>query len=261
MKVIKIPFGGGGLGHGDGAKDGPNAIQKSLKEVFPSESGRVPNFEFEEVKVDNANLSFSHKNIHERILKQKEKAILLGGDHSVTYPSFKAFAQNNKGAGLVIFDAHPDLMDFIKGATSQEDWLKALINEGIVDKDKVIVIGVRNIDSIEREFINEKKLNFYFMKNIFENKIENVCDAVMEKIRSWPSVYLSIDIDAVDPSFAPGTGYREPGGLSSREIIYFVQRLMKLNNIKMCDIVEVDPNRDVADLTSKLAAKLMTELF
>ena len=98
------------------------------------------------------------------------------------------------------------------------------------------------------------------MKQIFEHGVKNVVDAVTEKIRSWPAVYLSIDIDACDPAFAPGTGYREPGGLSSRELIYFVQRLNKLN-LGMVDIVEVNPSMDVADLTSKLAAKLMLELL
>ncbi len=260
MKVIKIPFGGGGLGHGDGAKDGPNTIQKQLKDIFSNEAGMVPKFEFEEIVVDNSNLELSHNNIYQKILQLKERSIVLGGDHSISYPSFKAFAQNNPGAGIVIFDAHPDLMDFV-GGKSQEDWLKALINEGVVDKDKVIIIGVRNFDSIEKHFFDKNKIQIYFMKNIFEHKIENICDAVMEKIHSWPAVYLSIDIDAVDPAFAPGTGYREPGGLTSRELIYFLQRLNKLNNIKMIDIVEVDPNRDVADLTSKLAAKIMTELL
>lgn len=260
MKVLKVGFGGGGLGHGDGAKDAPHQIEKQLKEMFLNESGIKPRFEFHEAKVDNSNLEHSHKNIFDAVLKLKEKSIILGGDHSISYPSFKAFAKNNSGAGIVIFDAHPDLMDFTN-AKSQEDWLKALINEGIVDKDKVIIIGVRNSDILEKEFIDEKKINVYYMKNIFNNKVENICDAVMEKINKWPSAYLSIDIDAVDPGFAPGTGYREPGGLTSRELIYFVQRLNKLKNIKMVDIVEVNPSMDTADLTSKLAAKLMMELF
>jgi formiminoglutamase len=260
MRVIKIPFGGGGLSHGQGAKDGPNKIQEQLKDIVANESFVTPSFQFDEVKVDNSNIDESHKNIFNKILQIKEKAILLGGDHSISYPSFKAFAKNNPDAGIVVFDAHPDLLENA-GVKSQEDWLRALITEGIVDKDRVIVIGVRNVDRIEKEFIDENKLQFYYMKNIFEHKVENVCHAIMEKIRTWPSMYLSIDIDAVDPAFAPGTGYNEPGGLSSREILYFIQQFNRLKNLKMIDIVEVDPNRDVADLTTKLAAKIMTELL
>ena len=260
MKVIKIPFGGGGLSHGKGAKDAPDQIQAQLKDIVANESNVVPNFQFDTVEVDNNDIETSHNNIYNKIVQLKEKAIILGGDHSISYPSFKAFEKNNPEAGIVVFDAHPDLLEHA-GVKSQEDWLRALITEGIVDKDRVIVIGVRNVDKIEKEFIDENKLQFYYMKKIFEHKIENVCDAVMEKIKSWPAVYLSIDIDAVDPAFAPGTGYNEPGGLSSREIIYFIQRLNLLKNVKMVDIVEVDPSKDVANLTTKLAAKLMTELL
>lgn len=260
MKVFKIPFGGGGLGHGDGAKDGPEYIEEQMKEVFSSESGKIPHFEFQLVDVDDNNIEYTHDNIFKTILEQKEKAIILGGDHSVSYPCFKAFAKNNSGAGIVIFDSHPDLMDSSK-AKSQEDWLKSLINEGIVDKDKVIIIGVRNVDPIERDFIQEKKLDIYYMKNIFEHKVESVCDAIMEKIKNWNSFYLSIDIDAVDPAYAPGTGYREPGGFTSRELIYFVQRLNKMKNLGMIDIVEVNPGLDLNEITSKLAAKIMSELI
>ena len=248
------------MGHGDGAKDAPDAIEKEAKTIVANESRLVPKFEFDEVKVDNSNIESSHKNIFDKIKTIKEKCIILGGDHSISNPCFKGFSENNKGAGIVVFDAHPDLLESV-GVSSQEDWLRSLINEGIVDKDKVIIIGVRVVDNIENEFINENKLTTYSMKQIFDNKIENICDAVMEKIRSWDSVYLSIDIDSVDPAFAPGTGYREPGGLTSRELIYFVQRLNKLNNIKMIDLVEVNPGLDVNNITSKLAAKMIGELI
>jgi len=82
----------------------------------------------------------------------------------------------------------------------------------------------------------------------------------METARGWGAFYLSIDIDVIDPAFAPGTGFREPGGLTSREMIYFIQRLKRLKNLKMTDITEVNPSKDSADLTVKLAAKLVKEL-
>ena len=260
MKVIKIPFGGGGLGHGDGAKDAPDMIQEQLKDLHTNENGLKPNFEFDEIEVDNFNIESSHNNIFRKILTMKDKSIILGGDHSISYPCFKAFAQNHKNAGIVVFDAHPDLMDKV-GVDSQEDWLRSLITEEIVDKNRVVVIGIRNSDKIETDFAEKNKLSIYYMKNIFEHKIENICEAVMEKIRKWEDVYLSIDIDSIDPAFAPGTGFREPGGLTSRELIYFIQRLNKLKNIKMIDIVEVSPSLDVNDMTSKLAAKMMSELI
>lgn len=257
MKLIKIPFGGGGLGKGDGAKDAPDQIIKSMKEMYLNENGLKPNFDIDSVEVDNNNLEDSHNAIYDKV-KQLDKSILLGGDHSITGPAFKAFAENNKGAGIIVFDAHPDLMESV-GPSSHEDWLRSLITSGIVDKSRVIIIGLRNWDGQEKEFLELNKIRYFNMKQIFNNK--RVCDTVMENIREWPSVYLSIDIDVIDPAFAPGTGYPEPAGMSSREFIYFLQRLKMVKNIGMIDLVEVNPSADINNLTSKLAGKLIFELF
>lgn len=259
MKLVKIPFGGGGLGYGDGSKDAPDKIIEFLKEFHITENGIKPNFEIESVKVDNLNMELSHKNIFEKVKELDEKAILIGGEHSISNPCFKAFASNNPEAGIVVFDAHPDLMESV-GISSQEDWLRSLINENIVDKKKVILIGIRNWDGQEKEFLELNKIKYFNMKQIFSQGVENVCDSVMETVREWPSFYLSIDIDSVDPAFAPGTGCPEPSGLSSRELIYFIQRLKLLKNLKMVDLVEINPQ--VEDkITPKLGAKILFELF
>jgi arginase family enzyme len=99
------------------------------------------------------------------------------------------------------------------------------------------------------------------MKLIFENGIDNVTESITEIINSWKDgFYLSIDIDAVDPAFAPGTGYCEPGGLTSREILYMLQRVIKCKNHVSSDIVEVNPEKDVKNITSFLAAKIIKEI-
>jgi len=130
MKAIKIPFGGGGLGHGDGAKDAPDEIEKHVKSIVSNESGIVPKFEFDSVDVDNNNLESSHKAIFERIKQEKEKCIVLGGDHSISYPCFKAFSQNNPGSGIVIFDAHPDLLESVGVNSEKPKSITAFSNSG-----------------------------------------------------------------------------------------------------------------------------------
>lgn len=97
------------------------------------------------------------------------------------------------------------------------------------------------------------------MKELAEN-IESSCDKIMEEIRKFDSVYVSIDIDAIDPAFAPGTGYIEPGGFTSRQFLYFIQRLKLLNNIKAFDLVEINPEKDLKGITVKLSAKIIGEL-
>lgn len=260
MKIIKISFSGGSLGKNNGAELAPDEIVKQMHDLFLNEDGVKPVFDIDEVKVESANIEETNKNIFEKVKQIREKAILLGGDHSITYACFKGFAVNNSGAGLIIFDAHPDCeTDF--DPPTQEDYVRMLIKEKIVDKDKVIIIGIRNWHDYEKEYLIENKIRFFNMKQIFDIGVSHVCDTVMETAMKWPALYLSIDIDAVDPAFAPATGYIEPGGLSSRQMIYFLQRLKKLKNFRMADIVEVNPKKDVNCITSKLAAKFVVELF
>ncbi|MGE0792574.1 MAG: arginase family protein [Candidatus Woesearchaeota archaeon] len=258
MKIIKIPFSGGGLNHGNGANKAPDKIVSHLKNFFSNETGLIPKFEIEEIKVDESNISQSHQNIEEHLSKINEKAILLGGDHSITYPSIKAFSKNNKDFKLIIFDAHPDLMDDFIPPT-QEDYLKTLIENNYVNPENILLVGIRNSDILELNYLKEKTIKFLTANDILEKGIKDITKIICNF--SDKTTYLSIDIDVVDPVEAIGTGYIEHGGMSSRELIYCLQNLKKTGNLKMIDIVEVNPEKDVKDITSILATKLIVEMF
>ena len=98
------------------------------------------------------------------------------------------------------------------------------------------------------------------MRELNEN-LEASCDRIMEETRKFDCLYLSLDIDIIDPAFAPGTGYLEPGGLTSRQFIYLIQRISLLNNLKVIDLVEVNPEKDLNGITVKLASKIIAELM
>ncbi|MBN2052744.1 arginase family protein [Candidatus Woesearchaeota archaeon] len=262
MKLFKIPLNAGALSKRHGLEKGPDKIAETLKDFHLSETGMLPLFDMIDIRIDNSNLEEAHNTIQNEIQRELEKNYyigLLGGDHSLTYPAFKAFAKQNPGAGIIIFDAHPDVQEYHKPPT-HEDYLRVLIEEKIVDKSNVILVGIRNMSKEEKKFIDENKIKVYSMRETsFESLIE-VADSVMSVARLWPKAYISIDIDALDPAFAPGTGYQEPGGLTTRELIYFIHRLKMLRNIGMFDVVEVNPEKDVNEMTSKLAAKIIVEL-
>ena len=135
-----------------------------------------------------------------------------------------------------------------------------MVDEGKIDGNNVMIVGIRSFHKKEIEYLREKKIKILTMRNIFDNGVISVCDSIMEFASKFKSLYLSIDIDVVDPAFAPGVGYVEPGGLSSRELIYFIQRLKNLKNLRKVDIVEVNIDKDVNNMTAKLAAKLIYEL-
>lgn len=257
MKLISIPFSGGGLGHGDGADQAPAKIIECLEECYADEDGQVVAFEHETITVDEHNVEESHDIIEEKIAAQEGKAVILGGDHSITCPCVKGFAQGVKDFWLVVFDAHPDLMDNFSPPT-QEDYLRVLIEEGVVQPQRCIIIGVRNWDVQEVAYLQEKPIISYTMQDIAARGIATVMTEAIEKIDG--PIYLSIDIDAVDPVQAIGTGYLEHGGMSSRDLLTAVQALKRTGRLAMADIVEVNPSKDVKDMTSKLAAKLVTEL-
>ena len=264
MQIIKVPTSLGGLAFGKGAELAPDKITSKLKEFWLSESGKLCVFDISEVKIAKSDISATAKAIFEAVKKAKDNFAVVGGDHFVSNPSFKAFASNfksqGKEPGIIVFDAHPDLMPEMKGSVTHEDWLRDLITSGTLEPENVIIVGLRNIDRQEANFIRERSIKNFPMKEIAGEGIHAVCDAVMAAAKDFGALYVSIDIDAVDPAFAPGTGYIEPGGLTSRELIYFLQRLKLLKNFRAMDVVEVNPPKDVNEMTSKLAAKILVEM-
>lgn len=238
MRVVKVKSSQGSLGKNDGCEKAPDLIFKRG----------------EDVKIFKDNIEKTNENIYNFV---KVNDFIIGGDHSITYPCFKKFCKNFKNPGLLMFDAHPDCVNDFK-PPSHEDFVRVLIEEGFVKKENVILVGLRNWSKLEKEFLDYNKIKCYYMDKI--DNIELFCDGIMELCRIFDGVYLSIDIDVLDPAYASGTGYIEPGGLSSRELFYFLDRLKKLNNIKMVDLVEINPEKDINDMTLKIGKEIVKRL-
>lgn len=261
MQIIKVK-GINSMGKTDGCEKAPVEIVRALDELGSNEKGKVIDkslFDLEEIHLDNTNVQESNELIYKnarKIFQNQDKALFLGGDHSISYGLVKGFKENFDGI-LVVFDAHADCAIPGKEPT-HEEWLRKLIEEGFPSKN-IVIVGVRNIWPEEREFLNKNKIQVIGMRQVHESK-EDICDIIMEKARQGDGFYVSIDIDVVDPAYAPGTGYLEPGGMSSRELIYFLQRLTLLSNFKGADIVEINPDKDNGS-TVKLGAKLLSELI
>lgn len=175
----------------------------------------------------------------------------LGGEHVITFPIVKALYSNYPNLKVVQLDAHADLRESYLG----EKLTHATVIKRICDligPENVYQVGIRSGTKEEFEFGN-KNTNFYF---------NQLLESAKEIIRSCGShpIYLTIDIDVVDPAFSPGTGTPEPGGFSTREVLEFIKELKSLNLIG-CDLVEVAPVYDSSDITSIFAAKLVREIL
>jgi len=263
MKIVKIPSSLGGLGKATGAEKAPDKVIEQTNELFFSEDSCLPTFEIEDVKIISGNIEETNNNIYSKakdILKDTIKPLFLGGDHSITFPLVKAFSEvYPTNPGIVIFDAHPDAEnDFMP--PSQEDLLCGLVNENIINPQNIILVGTRNWDKNEIEFIQKHNIKYFSMKEISKEGIHEVSESIMAASKGFDSLYLSIDIDCLDPAFAPGTGYMEPGGLSTRELLFFLHILKRIHNLKALVLVEINPDKDVKDMTSKVGAKILVEL-
>ncbi|MDO8516753.1 MAG: arginase family protein, partial [Nanoarchaeota archaeon] len=137
---------------------------------------------------------------------------------------------------------------------------RALIEKGFPAKN-ILLVGLRNSDKEEIEFIKKNKIKTISINQLQED-LEETCEVIME-FSHEKELYLSLDIDIVDPAFAPATGYPETGGLTSREFIYLIQRMNKIKNLKAVDIVEINEKEDkkFENITIKLGAKILSELI
>ncbi|MFA5484786.1 MAG: arginase family protein [Candidatus Pacearchaeota archaeon] len=206
------------------------------------------------VNVENQDIAQDEKEIFKEIKKQlnkKENLLLIGGDHSITYPSAKAFLQKYKQKSfLIIFDAHADCMPPMKEPT-HEEFLAGLVKEGWNPKD-ICLIGIRKIESEEKKFIKKNKIK-YFTPN---EKITEILN-YLEKSTKGKKVYLTIDIDVNDPKFAPAVNYPEQNGLNKRQFIKLIKSIKKNQNPIITDIVEFVPKKDKKKKTKRLVKEII----
>jgi agmatinase len=268
MFIVKVP-GINGLGRTKGCEKAGNAILKFLNEIYSNEENKPINaklLDLEEIHLDNSNLEITNKLIYKNsldIFQKKPRTIFLGGDHSISFSLTKSFLdyckKEKKKSYLIVFDSHPDCMEPAhKNYPSHEDWLRSLIESGF-PTENILLVGIRNSDQNEILFLKENKIKVISMNQLLED-LSGVCDSITE-FSNGNELYVSIDIDVIDPAFAPGTGYIEPGGLTSREFIYLIQRVNRIKNLMGIDLVEINPEKDKENLTVKLGAKILSELI
>jgi len=248
-----------------GCEDAPIKILNSLSEVKCSESGKqidINLLNLEEIHVNLDDIEESNYLIFENskeIFEKNFKAFFIGGDGSISYSILRAFDKVQENGLVIVFDAHADCSECNDKFPDNRQWLRKLIEDGF-SGEKIILIGAREMSFEEKEFLKENKVNVIGMDVLFED-IEGVCDLVMERARKSEGFYVSIDADVVEPGNCLGVNDISPGGLSSRELIYFIKRLSLLKNFRGADIVEVNPSKDLNKMTIRMGAKLLGEMI
>jgi agmatinase len=181
------------------------------------------------------------------VLARGQVPIALGGDHSITYPVLRAFRGRVNDLTIVHVDAHGDLYDEFEGDRfSHACPFARIMEEGLASR--LVQIGVRTLTAHQREQAKKFGVEIY--------DPGRWTDAPLDRLT--PPLYVSIDLDGLDPAHAPGVSHPEPGGLSTRDVISIVHRLPCA--IVGADVVEYNPLHDVRDLTARVAARLVKEL-
>jgi agmatinase len=275
VAIIGAPF-DDAVSHRSGARFGPRAIREAQYTSGTIHSLQFGNEPFEILDVVDAGdanivpswIERAHALIYRKVREVAETGaipIILGGDHSITWPSATAIAElrRPRSIGIVHFDAHAD--------TAADDWgvlaghgtpMRRLIESGAVDGRNFVQVGLRGYWPPVETFawMKEHGLRYHFMTEIEERGAEAViADAIAEALDGPDAIYLSLDIDVIDPGLAPGTGTPEPGGMLTREVLRAIRQIVGAVDLVGMDIVEVSPPYDHAETTAMAANRAALE--
>jgi agmatinase len=190
--------------------------------------------------------------------------IVLGGDHSIAEPDISACAARHGPLGLVHFDTHTDTGREVFGVVlSHGTPMFRLVEAGKVDPERYVQIGLRGYWPGEAEFgwQDERGITSFFAHDVRELGIDEVVRRTVAHVCEGP-VFVSIDVDVLDPAFAPGTGTPEPGGLTSSELLRACRRVAEELEVVGADVVEVSPTAMAsADITALVADRVVREVL
>ncbi len=182
------------------------------------------------------------------IINAKAVPFVLGGDHSISYPVVKAFAKKIKPLDILHFDAHPDMYDEYNGDLySHACPFARILEEGLARH--IVQVGIRAANPAQRKKAEKFGVKWIEMKDLLEKT----------SLEFSNPLYISFDVDALDPAFAPGVSHCEPGGLSTRQVINMIHNLNA--EIVGMDVVEVNPYKDISGITASAAVKVTMEVM
>ncbi|WP_396904294.1 agmatinase [Mycolicibacterium phlei] len=271
IAVVGVPF-DAGVTYRPGARFGPAAIRQAsrlLKPYHPAldvspfaaaqvvDAGDIPANPFD---IDAA-VGEIRSGVAELLGEGDKRVVLLGGDHTIALPSLQALHAVHGPVALVHFDAHLDTWDTYFGAPCTHGTpFRRASEQGLIVKGHSAHVGIRGSLYDRADLLNDEELGFTAVhcRDIDRIGVDGVIERVLNRVGDHP-VYVSIDVDVLDPAFAPGTGTPEIGGMTSRELVA-VLREMRSCNIVGADIVEVAPAYDQAEVTAVAAANLAYEL-
>lgn len=271
IAVIGVPF-DSGVTYRPGARFGPAAIRQASRllkpyhpalEVSPFATAQV--VDAGDIAANPFDITTAVEQIKDGVLglvtSPEQRFVLLGGDHTIALPALQAVNELHGPVALVHFDAHLDTWDTYFGAPITHGTpFRRASEEGLIDLTASCHVGTRGPLYSKQDLEDDERLGFSIVSSeyIEEHGVEAGIARILQRIGDKP-LYVSIDIDVLDPAHAPGTGTPEAGGLTSRELLRIL-RALSSQNIVGADVVEVSPAYDHAQMTGIAASHVVYEL-
>lgn len=272
--IMGVPF-DGAVSCGKGTALAPEKI-RALSRYLPETTGNgkiikdLKVYDIGDVAID-LDWARYYKEVEDQaygLMKKDKFSLFLGGDHSVTIPLHKAFGRyaKDKGfkkTGVIHFDSHPDICDTYDSHKWSHACTERRTVEDVILPEDLAYLGLRGFETEELEYFDaHPEILVIKARDVFQDGYFACYKKLEDKFRNYDAVYFTLDIDVVDPAFAPGTGTPEAGGLTSREILELTSLLLENLHVKAMDIVEVSPSLDQEnDITSWLALKIIYDVF
>ncbi|MBP8534756.1 agmatinase [Streptomyces sp. MK37H] len=271
IAVVGVPF-DAGVSYRPGARFGANAVREASRQLRPYNPALdVYPFHYAQV-ADAGDITANPHNIDEAVesieagadalLSTGAQLMTLGGDHTIALPLLRAVARRHGPVALLHFDAHLDTWDAHFGAQYTHGTpFRRAVEEGLLDTSALSHVGTRSSLYSKEDLDEDTKLGFGIVTaaDVMRRGVDEVVRQLKERIGKRP-LYISVDIDVLDPAHAPGTGTPEAGGLTSRELLEIVRGLADCYVVS-ADLVEVAPAYDHAEITSVAASHTAYELI
>lgn len=270
VAVVGVPF-DTGVSYRPGARFAPSAVREASRLLRPYHPG-LDVSPFERIQVaDGGDIAVNPFHIGEAIetieqassdlQREGTKLVTIGGDHTIALPLLRAVSRIHGPVALLHFDAHLDTWDTYFGEPYTHGTpFRRAVEDGILDTEAISHVGTRGPLYGKKDLEDDRRLGFGIVtsSDVLRRGVDETVDALRQRIGSRP-LYVSIDIDVLDPAHAPGTGTPEAGGMTSRELLEIIRGLRGLNLVG-ADVVEVAPAYDHADITSVAASHLAYDL-
>lgn len=262
FSIIGIPFDGLASAR-KGAANAPERIRFWSHHVTSFSEDRTRLKDLTVCDLGDINITLPESDfelVRAKVATLPNMPILIGGDHSVTIPILQGqrLRYKNQRLGVLWIDAHPDLCDFFDGSKlSHANTMRRALDFGIEPHD-VCMVGLRSWEDQEIDLIENAGIHVYTAADVAERGMKNVADSVYNILNDCDAVHISLDIDCLDPAYAPGTGIPEFGGLTSRDVLTLIKGTQGLSLVGL-DVVEIAPPLDPSEATVFAGLKIIME--